>query len=136
MTLTYDHLTDTDLQAIQRRRSTAHAVLAGALDPDEDHDAAELALQDVVRLDVPRLLLELEQRHISSDEGYVRGLRAAARWLAAFNQTLPGFHRATVHQLAAGMKAMADSAQQRLGVDPDRADDADEAAAYRAVTFR
>lgn len=49
----------------------------------------------------------------SPDPGYVRGLEAAARWAAAFDQDIPGLDRDTCRQLAKGLAAMAESARTR-----------------------
>ncbi len=49
----------------------------------------------------------------------VKALYEAARWVAAFDQDLPGFDRETCRRLAAGMKTMANSAATRLAAKPN-----------------
>lgn len=56
-------------------------------------------------------------------EARVKALYEAASWLSAFDQDLPGLDRNTCQRLHAGMRAMADSAAQRLhNVDGRRSD--------------
>lgn len=139
--MTASRQTAADLAAIEHCQTIASTLLAGNL--NSGRERGEAALAQLVEHDVPRLLVDLEQRQVDSDEGYVRGLHAAARWLAMFDQDLPDFDRATCQRLAAGMRAMAASAGERLGVEgsdgqPEPAGDVPAAAglgaACKAVT--
>lgn len=108
-------ITDYDADQINHRATLARAWLAD--DPDVDVDKGVDALRALADEDVPALLCALQELTVRNDTGYVRGLRAAVRWLAAFDQDLPGFDRATCQQLATGMRAMAHHAEQRTGVE-------------------
>ncbi len=108
-------MTDLDTNLINHHAHLARGFLAN--DPDVDHDAGYQAVQALADVDVPHLLLHIEEREVNADEAYVRGLRDAARWLSAFDQPLPDFDQATCRHLARGLTAMADSASKRLGVD-------------------
>ncbi len=105
---------------ITARNNQAAAYLASSRDADPETGAEALAT--VVHEDVPALLAELERLTVNHDSGYVNGLRSAARWLngfAKYSGTLPELDRNTCAALADGATAMAESAQQRLGVDAE-----------------
>ncbi|MGI5247587.1 hypothetical protein [Dactylosporangium sp. CA-139066] len=54
-------MTDLDPDLISRRQCNAEALLAGNLEPDADHEAAEADLRHLVGHDVQALLCELER---------------------------------------------------------------------------
>lgn len=110
-------MTDLNTDLINQHAAQARGFLAN--DPDVDQDAGYQAVQALADVDVPSLLLELERVTVSQDNSYVRGLKAAARCMAAFDQDVEGLDRFTCQQLAKAVQAMVDSAQQRLGVDGD-----------------
>jgi hypothetical protein len=112
-------MTDLNVDQIQARQISAQALLDGNLEPDADYDRADGDLRQLVGENVNALLLALEEAACASDAGYLRGLRAAASWLRTWDQPLPDFDQATCRNLARGLRAMADSAANRLGVDAE-----------------
>lgn len=79
--------TDYDADQINHRAALARAWLGD--DPDVDLDKGADALRALADEDVPALLCALEEATVRDDTGYIRGLRAAVRWLAAVRAPKP-----------------------------------------------
>lgn len=100
---------------VARRKHEHYKTLCDRYELGQPVDVAIVAHERNLAEMVPHLADAIDRNH---DTGYAAGLAAAAEWMAMFEKApVDGFDRETCQHIADGMRAMAKSAVDRLGVD-------------------